>query len=55
MLIDLLFLNLLNKILWNLDSNNIEGETGWVSGSFLFINKEAFDIVNGFDEKIVMS
>lgn len=41
----------LNKILWNLDLNNVEGETGWVSGSFLFVNKEAFDIVDGFDEK----
>lgn len=39
-----------NRWLWNLDSCAIEGETGWVSGSFMFVNKYAFTKVSGFDE-----
>lgn len=39
-----------NRWLWNLDKFAVEGETDWVSGSFLFVNKHAYDKVSGFDE-----
>lgn len=43
-----------SKWLSDIDFGISEGITDWVSGSFMFVNKKAFDEVNGFDENIFL-
>lgn len=41
-----------NRFFWNLDKeNNVCKETGWVSGSFMFVRSDIFDLVDGFDTR----
>lgn len=48
----LLMHGILNKYVWNLDSNVSTSKiTGWVSGSFMIVRNIAFKEVGGFDEE----